>query len=180
MLRHLSTNVFSALPAIALAIGLGGCEGSPPYVVERLEAIPVPAPVLMRQMPNPDCRVRPRLAVAAGTENPKNKDVGSDFENQSFGASNPDKSPAKNTTSRPANADITVIKKERDCYRRAEQVARRRLNELQASATGTVLALGGVKHHLNAQSLRPHWWLARVALRSAPGAPQLGHDPSSR
>ncbi|GBE42182.1 hypothetical protein BMS3Bbin10_00239 [bacterium BMS3Bbin10] len=144
----------SILPAIALAAGLGACTG-PVYFAEQLKTIPVPGPVLMKSLSDPDCRLQPRLAVATDKEKPKYKTAGPDFENDYSGTSKPETSLAKETASTPANAGLKDMQNERDCYRRAEQVAREHLNELQASATDTVVALDRVKHRLNAKSFQP-------------------------
>ena len=154
MPRHFLAHAVSILPAITLAAGLGACTG-PVYFTEQLETIPVPGPVLMKSLQDPKCRLRPRLSVALGKAKPKNKKAGSDFENDNSGTSSPETSLAKDTTSTPANAGLKNMQNERDCYRRAEQVARRRLNELQALTTDTVAALGRVKHRLNAKNRQP-------------------------
>jgi hypothetical protein len=154
MPRHVLAHAVSILPAISLTIGLGACTG-PVYFAEQLETIPVSGPVMMKSLQDPNCRFRSRLAVATDKAKPLYKNVGSDFENDYSGTSSPETSLAKETTSTPANADLKDMQYERDCYRRAEQVARRRLNELQALATDTVAALDGVKHRLNAKSLQP-------------------------
>ena len=154
MPRHFLVHAVSILPIISLAAGLGACTG-PVYFAEQLETIPLPGPVMMKSLQDPDCRFQSRIAVVTDKAKLKNKNAGSDFENDNSGTSIPATSLATEKTSTPANADLKVMQNERDCYMRAEQVARWRLNELQAVPTDMVVALDGVKHRLNAKSLQP-------------------------
>lgn len=125
--------------------------------MEQLETIPVPGPVMMKSLQDPNCRFQPRLAVAADTakSKSKSKNAGSDFENDTSGATPPATSLAKKKSSTPASSKLKNMRKERDCYNRAEQAARKRLNEFQALATDTVAALKGVKNRLTVNNYPP-------------------------
>ena len=62
----------------------------------------------------------------------------------------------KDVTKSPVTIDD--LKKERDCYRQAEQRARIRLQRLQASAADTVATLDEVKRKLHSSMVaRPHY-----------------------
>lgn len=154
MPRNFLVHAVSILPAITLAAGLGACTG-PVYFAEQLETIPVPGPVMMKSLQYPNCGYQPRLAVVRDKAKPENKNAVSDFENDNSSASIPVTAPATKKTSTPANTNLNDMQNERDCYMRAEKVARSRLNKLQALATDTVAALDRVKHRYNAKSLQP-------------------------
>ena len=154
MPRHFPARIFSILPAITFAASLGACTG-PVYFMEQLETIPMPGPVMMKSLHDPNCRSQSRLAVAADKSKSKSKNAGSDFENDNSGAAKPATSLAKKKSSTPASSKLKEIQKERDCYSRAEQVARKRLNEFQALASDTVAALDGVKNRLTVKTYQP-------------------------
>ena len=154
MPHHFPVHIFSILPAIALAASLSACAG-PVYFMEQLETIPVPGPVMMKSLHDPNCRSRPRIVVAADKAKSKSKNAGSDFENDNSDAAKPATSQAKKKPSAPVSSKLKTMQKERDCYNRAEQVARKRLNEFQALATDTVAALDGVKNRLTVKNYPP-------------------------
>jgi len=154
MHRYIPVHIFSILPAITLAAGLSACTG-PVYFIEQLETIPVPGPVMMKSLQDPNCRSQSRLAVAVNEAKSKSKNAGSDFENDNSGNTPPATSLAKRKSSTPASSQLKTMKKERDCYIRAEQVARKRLNEFHALATDTVEALDGVKNRLTVKNYPP-------------------------
>ena len=151
---YFRAKTFSLLSTVILTSALGACDLPPAYFAEQLDAVPVPAPVLMRRVPGPDCPVRATPA-AAEVSKKKGMDDGGDFEIDSSIAGNPEPSPEKETTTAPDKAELMQIKKERDCYRRAEQVARQRLNKLQVETTRTVTALDGVRHRVHPYRMRP-------------------------
>ncbi len=62
MPRHFLVHAVSILPMISLAAGLGACTG-PVYFAEQLETIPLPGPVMMKSLQDPDCRFQSRIAV---------------------------------------------------------------------------------------------------------------------
>lgn len=147
----------SLLSTVILTSALGACDLPPAYFAEQLNAVPVPAPVLMRRMSGPDCPVRPASVATAEASKKKgrDKDEGADFDSDSSKADKSKPSPEKAVTAAPDKGELIQIKKERDCYRRAEQVARRRLNKLQAETTRTVSALDDVKHRASPPQMRP-------------------------
>ena len=147
----------SLLSTVILTSSLGACDIPPAYFVEQLDAVPVPAPVLMQRMSGPDCPVRPCPAAAAEASKlkDKDKDVGADFDSDSSKIDNTEPPPAKAVTAAPDKTELIQLKKERDCYRQAEQLARRRLKKLQTETTRTVSALDDVKQEAGSHPMRP-------------------------
>lgn len=155
MLCRFPAKAFSILSVITLASGLGACELPPTYMVEQLDAVPVPAPMLMRSASGPDCGAQPSLPVAARASKSKGKDEGVDFENESAEAGKAQASAEKKTAAGPGIAELKEIEKERDCYRQAERVTRKHLNRLQVETTRTVSALDEVRQDMNLYRVRP-------------------------
>lgn len=98
-------------------------------VAQQLEAIPVPATAQLASLPPPKC---PDVqTVDEATEEPP---VAEKTGEGSSGLS-----------TQPSADSERALKRERDCYRHAEQAARAKLTRLQATTDNTLTALDEMK-----------------------------------
>lgn len=143
--RHPSTPGLWILPA-ALAVGLGGCQPAM-YQAQPLQTISAPPAALLARLPAPDCVIWARAPAtkskAKSSAEPKPNDAAK-APGKKDGATTPT---PKTSTKSAAAADRKAekpgdyreaLRKERDCYQRAEQRARARLERLQASTTAAL------------------------------------------
>ncbi|MDA7948087.1 MAG: hypothetical protein MPJ78_11505 [Hyphomicrobiaceae bacterium] len=153
MQRHLSNVVWSISKAFGLLAGLAACAPPPAYLDGRLDTVPTPKPALMAKTSAPDCKVgvAPVLSSAAKEE------TTSDFESEVDGAT-ASASPARiQAASGEQDGELKRLARERDCYRRAEQIARQQLEALQASFAQTMVALDRIRSDGPDTSERPGW-----------------------
>jgi len=143
--------------AISLIAGLTACALEPVHLAAQLDRVPLPAPSAMAKTQTPDCSYQTPARTAGRGAQPKNSSAASDFEADASGAAGPDTSNAPAPGPGPSKAELKSIEKERDCYRRAEQIARNRLNQLQASTADTVVALDELKHQLHQSNQGVTW-----------------------
>lgn len=157
MPRKLLSIARSVPLAIALIAGLNACAMQPVYLAEQLDSVPLPAPTAMAKTQAPDCSGRAPARVAERGGQPKNSSTASDFEADTAGAAGADTPNAPAPDAGPSEVALKSIEQERDCYRRAEQIARNRLNQLQASTADTVVALDELKHQLHQSNQGVTW-----------------------
>ena len=139
----------SILMVTASVCGLGACGVPPAYLAEQLRAVPVPASALMQKAPPPECEAPPDQEAAEVKAEPDASETETDSEaDESDTRTSEIANETEQSPEPPAEADAGQIEQERDCYKRAEQVARVRLDKLQASAADTVAALGKISSQL--------------------------------
>lgn len=161
MQRHLSKVVWSIVKACGLLAGLAACAPPPAHFASRLDSVPTPTPVLMAKTSAPDCRIGAARASASTAKKPKAAAAAdgpaSDFENEAEASNSTVASAKSKTSSEAPDNEVERLTRERDCYRRAEQVARQRLDALQATSTQTMLALDQLRSDVPRADIPPGW-----------------------
>ena len=157
MPRKLLSIARSVPLAVSLIAGLTACALEPVHLAAQLDSVPLPAPATMAKTRAPNCSYQTPARVAARGAQPKSSSTASDFEADVAGAAGADTPNAPAPDAGPSKVTLKSIEQERDCYRRAEQIARNRLNQLQASTADTVVALDELKHQLDQNNQGVTW-----------------------
>ncbi len=184
MPRHLSGIVWLTAKVCGLLAGLAACAPPHAYHAARLDSVPMPPSVLMARADEPDCRLAVEKAVssapakqtvskASETKRVAADAAGADFENETAGENTERSEPADAGTAvspeavepqenaeaapDPRETELERLKQERDCYKRAEQLARQRLNALQTSSAETIAALNQMRNGRTGPGHRTAW-----------------------
>lgn len=163
MPRQLSRIAWSVSRTIIFVAALGACAMPSAYMAERLDSVPQPTPVLMAQAPVPDCESQPVRTVPAVSPRSPGKEIATataatDFEDE---LRNTEPLVVTERQAEPVSdihdSELARLEAERDCYRRAEQLARQRLEALQASSAETLAALDDIRNNPPDQGQLPAW-----------------------